>query len=232
MGGVFGKFSRKRRREMRILMIGLDAAGKTTILYKLKLGEVVSTIPTIGFNTETIRYKKVSKSCFESLFLFWKKPKNEQDEIRSVGYWRSRQDTLPLETLLSPNARPRLCGWLFWQGKTVRGKWDSWEALDRRGAKRVQVACFRQQERSPRKSPYWGSLWNIGFVSFEEQNLVHSILLCHHRRWAFRGSRMAFKIFFSVKKKMWLKQLMRECFKNTPLYESHKNKWILPPWKK
>lgn len=31
-----------------ILMVGLDAAGKTTILYKLKLGEIVTTIPTIG----------------------------------------------------------------------------------------------------------------------------------------------------------------------------------------
>ena len=31
-------------------MVGLDAAGKTTILYKLKLGEVVGTIPTVGFN--------------------------------------------------------------------------------------------------------------------------------------------------------------------------------------
>jgi GTPase SAR1 family protein len=37
---------------MRILMVGLDAAGKTTILYKLKLGEIVTTIPTIGFNVE------------------------------------------------------------------------------------------------------------------------------------------------------------------------------------
>lgn len=36
---------------------GLDAAGKTTILYKLKLGEVVTTIPTIGFNVETVEYK-------------------------------------------------------------------------------------------------------------------------------------------------------------------------------
>jgi GTPase SAR1 family protein len=27
------------KKEMRILMVGLDAAGKTTILYKLKLGE-------------------------------------------------------------------------------------------------------------------------------------------------------------------------------------------------
>ena len=39
----------------RIVMIGLDGAGKTTILYKLKLNEVVSTIPTIGFNVETVQ---------------------------------------------------------------------------------------------------------------------------------------------------------------------------------
>jgi len=45
--------------EMRILMVGLDAAGKTTILYKLKLGEVVFTIPTIGFNVETMEYKNL-----------------------------------------------------------------------------------------------------------------------------------------------------------------------------
>eukprot|EP00112_Aurelia_sp_Birch-Aquarium-sp1_P008910 Seg1996.1 transcript_id=Seg1996.1/GoldUCD/mRNA.D3Y31 product="ADP-ribosylation factor" protein_id=Seg1996.1/GoldUCD/D3Y31 len=38
----------------RILMLGLDAAGKTTILYKLKLNENVTTIPTIGFNVETV----------------------------------------------------------------------------------------------------------------------------------------------------------------------------------
>ncbi|XP_063425842.1 uncharacterized protein LOC134709620 [Mytilus trossulus] len=37
-------------------MLGLDNAGKTTILYKLKLNEVVSTIPTIGFNVETVRH--------------------------------------------------------------------------------------------------------------------------------------------------------------------------------
>jgi len=43
------------KQDMRILMVGLDAAGKTTVLYKLKLGEVVTTIPTIGFNVETIR---------------------------------------------------------------------------------------------------------------------------------------------------------------------------------
>ena len=36
------------REELRILMVGLDAAGKTTVLYRLKLGEIVTTIPTIG----------------------------------------------------------------------------------------------------------------------------------------------------------------------------------------
>ena len=37
-----------------ILMIGLDNAGKTTIVYKLKLNETISSIPTIGFNVETV----------------------------------------------------------------------------------------------------------------------------------------------------------------------------------
>ena len=37
-----------------ILMLGLDGAGKTTILYKLKLNEDVSPVPTIGFNVETV----------------------------------------------------------------------------------------------------------------------------------------------------------------------------------
>ncbi|KPI43704.1 ADP-ribosylation factor [Cyphellophora attinorum] len=49
MGLTFSKLFDKLwgKKEMRILMVGLDAAGKTTILYKLKLGEIVTTIPTI-----------------------------------------------------------------------------------------------------------------------------------------------------------------------------------------
>jgi ADP-ribosylation factor protein 1 len=45
--------------EKRILMLGLDAAGKTTILYKLKLGEVILSPPTIGFNMESVEYKNI-----------------------------------------------------------------------------------------------------------------------------------------------------------------------------
>merc|ERR1712190_653172 len=48
------------KQDMRIIMVGLDAAGKTTVLYKLKLGEVVTTVPTIGFNVETVEYKNIT----------------------------------------------------------------------------------------------------------------------------------------------------------------------------
>ena len=44
---------------------GLDAAGKTTVLYKLKLGEVVTTIPTIGFNVETVECKNISFTAWD-----------------------------------------------------------------------------------------------------------------------------------------------------------------------
>lgn len=33
---------------LQVVMLGLDAAGKTTILYKLHIGEILSTVPTIG----------------------------------------------------------------------------------------------------------------------------------------------------------------------------------------
>jgi ADP-ribosylation factor protein 1 len=49
----------------RILMLGLDAAGKTTILYKLKLGETVASVPTIGFNVETVEYKNLKWTIWD-----------------------------------------------------------------------------------------------------------------------------------------------------------------------
>merc|ERR1712118_349804 len=74
-GKVFGKLVGKK--DCRILMVGLDAAGKTTILYKLKLGEVVTPIPTIGFNVEEVTYKNIS-------FHVW--DVGGQDKIRQL--WR------------------------------------------------------------------------------------------------------------------------------------------------
>eukprot|EP01135_Chromosphaera_perkinsii_P009330 Nk52_evm6s1737 gene=Nk52_evmTU6s1737 len=61
MGGYFSHLFKSLwgDKELRILILGLDGAGKTTILYRLQVGEVVSTIPTIGFNVETVQYKNL-----------------------------------------------------------------------------------------------------------------------------------------------------------------------------
>lgn len=65
------------KEDVRILMVGLDNAGKTTILYRLKLEEVVSTVPTLGFNVETVTYKNISFTVWDI---------GGQDKIRNL--WR------------------------------------------------------------------------------------------------------------------------------------------------
>ncbi|WWD19116.1 ADP-ribosylation factor [Kwoniella shandongensis] len=79
---LFGK------KEMRILMVGLDAAGKTTILYKLKL----------GFNVETVEYKNIS-------FTVW--DVGGQDKIRPL--WRHYfQNTQGIIFVVDSNDRERI----------------------------------------------------------------------------------------------------------------------------
>ncbi|CAF1099112.1 unnamed protein product [Adineta ricciae] len=71
MGAVFGK------KRFRILMLGLDNAGKTSILARLRLHEFRSTVPTVGFTVETIISKRVQ-------FTVW--DVGGQDKIRPL--WR------------------------------------------------------------------------------------------------------------------------------------------------
>merc|ERR1712046_567131 len=93
---VFGKLVGKR--DCRILMVGLDAAGKTTILYKLKLGEVVTTIPTIGFNVEKVEYKNINFTVWDI---------GGQDKIRKL--WRYYyQNTQGLIFVVDSNDRDRI----------------------------------------------------------------------------------------------------------------------------
>uniref|UniRef100_A0A6A7GDM7 Adp-ribosylation factor n=1 Tax=Hirondellea gigas TaxID=1518452 RepID=A0A6A7GDM7_9CRUS len=67
MGNFFSfilKFA-TRTKEARMVMVGLDAAGKTSVLYKLKLNERITTIPTIGFNVETLEYKNLKMTIWD-----------------------------------------------------------------------------------------------------------------------------------------------------------------------
>jgi len=96
ISGLFNRLFGKKA--MRILMVGLDAAGKTTILYKLKLGEIVTTIPTIGFNVETVEYKNIN-------FTVW--DVGGQDKIRPL--WRHYfQNTQGLIFVIDSNDRERV----------------------------------------------------------------------------------------------------------------------------
>ncbi|KMT01151.1 hypothetical protein BVRB_9g224030 isoform A [Beta vulgaris subsp. vulgaris] len=72
------------KRQIKLLMVGLDASGKTTILYKLKLGQVVRAMPTIGFNVETVEYNNLN-------FAVW--DLGGQEKIRALWkhYYRNTQ---------------------------------------------------------------------------------------------------------------------------------------------
>ncbi|ORX77533.1 ADP-ribosylation factor 6-like protein [Anaeromyces robustus] len=79
MGKVLSKFGKNK--EMRLLMLGLDCSGKTTILYKLKGSKSEekppSTVPTVGFNVEEVTFRKVKFSVWDV---------GGQDKIRPL--WR------------------------------------------------------------------------------------------------------------------------------------------------
>ncbi|KAI9234739.1 MAG: small ARF-related GTPase [Podila humilis] len=83
---------------LRLLILGLHAAGKIAFLYKLKLGDIVTTIPTIGFNVESITYKNLT-------FTMW-------DSGGSCGLrrqWRHfYQDTAGIIFLVDSNDRDRI----------------------------------------------------------------------------------------------------------------------------
>ena len=77
---LFGK------KDTRILMIGLAGSGKTTICYKIKFGETVKTIPTIGFNVETLDYKGLNFTIWDvggqdKIRVLWKHYYSETDGI-------------------------------------------------------------------------------------------------------------------------------------------------------
>jgi len=76
MGVLFSKLWHKLFYfdEFKVIIVGLNNAGKTTTLYKLLLDEVVATTPTIGGNVEEVLYKNLR-------FLMW--DLGGQDSLRA-----------------------------------------------------------------------------------------------------------------------------------------------------
>ena len=74
------------KKKVKILMVGLDAAGKTTILYKLNMGEVVTSVPIVGHNVKTIEDKNMSFTVFDI---------NGQPKFRQLyGYYFTGTDAI------------------------------------------------------------------------------------------------------------------------------------------
>ncbi|XP_056174599.1 ADP-ribosylation factor-like protein 2 isoform X1 [Syzygium oleosum] len=83
---IIRKIKRKEK-EMRILMVGLDNSGKTTIVLKIN-GEDTSVIsPTLGFNIKTITYQKYVQLMFCGRYMLNIWDVGGQKTIRS--YWRN-----------------------------------------------------------------------------------------------------------------------------------------------
>ncbi|KAM4795007.1 ADP-ribosylation factor-like protein 11 [Rhinophrynus dorsalis] len=63
------------KKQARVVMMGLDFSGKSTILYKLKRNQIVETFPTVGFNVESL---EMAKNVFVTLW-----DVGGQDKLRS-----------------------------------------------------------------------------------------------------------------------------------------------------
>jgi small GTP-binding protein len=115
LASVYNRFAAFKK-DVRILLLGLDAAGKTSILYKLKLNESVNTIPTIGFNMETVQYKNVEFQCWDI---------GGQDKLRTL--WRHYfENTQAVIFVVDSSDRSRIDE----AAETLNGLLDSEELVD------------------------------------------------------------------------------------------------------
>merc|ERR1711879_1062611 len=134
--------------------------GKTTILYKLKLGEVVTTIPTIGFNVETVEYKNIS-------FTVW--DVGGQDKIRPL--WRHYyQGTQGLIFVVDSSVRDRV--------EDVREELK--KMLDENEMRDAVLLVFANKQDLPNAMPAAEVTEKVGPAQHAEPTMVHPVSLRHH----------------------------------------------------
>ncbi|CAG0896978.1 unnamed protein product [Cyprideis torosa] len=96
--------------EMRVVTLGLDDAGKTSLLFKLKQNEFVATIPTIGFNVEVIEYENLKLTIWDV---------GGQPKLRPLWkhYYLNTQDAanaIPVDELVDALGLYKLCCGRAW----------------------------------------------------------------------------------------------------------------------
>ncbi|XP_063808042.1 ADP-ribosylation factor-like protein 11 [Pseudophryne corroboree] len=97
MGGQNSKPVHKK--QARVVMMGLDFSGKSTILYKLKMNQTVETFPTVGFNVESL---EMAKNVFVTVW-----DVGGQDKLRSN--WKEYlEDTDILIFVVDSSDKPRI----------------------------------------------------------------------------------------------------------------------------
>lgn len=104
---------KKNEKEARILVLGLDNAGKTTILKALSEEDISTIMPTQGFNIKAL-VSIIAIMTQRSSSLLWKllmistiiDPRWLQAQC--LGYWRSEGNPPLLEELFREHRRPRL----------------------------------------------------------------------------------------------------------------------------
>ncbi|KAK2822375.1 hypothetical protein Q5P01_022440 [Channa striata] len=88
--------------EARVLLLGLDNAGKSTLLYKLKHNARVGTVPTIGFNVEMLETKKNKQNVAVTLW-------DVGGQGRMREYWTSfHEDTAAVVFVVDSSDKKRV----------------------------------------------------------------------------------------------------------------------------
>ena len=62
---IYAQIFKIKNKEIKLIILGLDGAGKTTALNKLKMNDIDLTIPTMGFNFESLKYKGLNFNLWD-----------------------------------------------------------------------------------------------------------------------------------------------------------------------
>jgi len=144
MGKGFSKLIIKLKKPTRILLLGLDSAGKSTILYMMKFGEFVPTVPTIGFNVETLVYKNVRFDCWDA---------TGQERFRTLWKNYFTSETKALIFVIDSCDRDRI----------FEAKEELWRILNENCSKKVGVLllCNKQDSTDAMNVQEIGELLNV-----------------------------------------------------------------------